>query len=75
MFRPAVNDRDDLWSPQVQKVLESNALRPSVIVDFLSEGDISVARTLHLDQFFSVQRLHGFRQVVQHVQLHVEKYD
>ena len=24
-------------------------------------------------QFFSVQRLHGFRQVVQHVQLHVAK--
>ena len=27
----------------------------------------------HEDYFFSVQRLHGFRQVVQHVQLHVAK--
>ena len=48
-LRPAVNDRDDLWSPQAQTVLESNALMPSVIVDFLSEDDISMARTLHLD--------------------------
>ena len=28
---------------------------------------------LRLGPFFSVQRLHGFRQVVQHVQLHVAK--
>jgi hypothetical protein len=30
-------------------------------------------KTAHARKFFSVQRLHGFRQVVQHVQLHVAK--
>ena len=59
MLRPAVNDRDDLWSPQVQKVLESNALMPSVIVDFLSEDDISMARTLHLYRHGDVHQEQG----------------
>ena len=30
-------------------------------------------KSLELHFFFSVQRLHGFRQVVQHVQLHAAK--
>jgi len=49
MLRPAVNDMDDLWFPQVQQVLESNALMPSVMVDFLSTDGLTVARTLHMD--------------------------
>ena len=46
MLRPAV---ETLWSPTVQKVLESNALMPSVAVDFLSQDDLNLARTQHLD--------------------------
>jgi hypothetical protein len=51
MLRPAVNDVDDLWSPKVQQVLESNALMRSVMVDFLSTDDLAMARTLHMEGF------------------------
>ena len=49
MLRPAINDVDDLWSPKVQQVLESNALMRSVMVDFLSTDDLAMARTLHME--------------------------
>ena len=49
MLRPAAGEVETLWSPTVQKVLESNALMPSVAVDFLSQDDLNLARTQHLD--------------------------
>ena len=40
-----------------------------------TRAKIQLGHTLRPNFFFSVQRLHGFRQVVQHVLLHVANWD
>ena len=62
-------------SSRGRTVFQSNNVRDQdsdhALFAELGSSPASMEAAKLLDAFFSVQRLHGFRQVVQHVQLYV----
>ena len=55
-------------------VLDKPLTEAQALVDDPDTFMLEITKIIQ-NNFFSVQRLHGFRQVVQHVQLHVAKQD
>ena len=45
----AISDADALWSPDIQKVLESNTLFPTNLVESITLEKTNSARSKHLD--------------------------